>query len=184
MATTTTRGPASRSKRAACAATAVLPTRLPVPTDGQGGPAQRPRLRRAQLEVGALVDEPGRQRVRGQPHPPLLAQHRLVGQVEHPVGAVPRGGVRIEPAASPVSRSSGTPKSGSPASFSVPPRSSAATTSQSADACCEGRAHHRRVVLAVDQGQHPRAHQWLPRSGGCFSYASVSVEKRMIVSRP
>ena len=48
----------------------------------------------------------------------------------------------------------------------------------------QGRAHHRRIVLAVDQRQQAIGHGPPPAFGRFFSYARVSCEKRMIRSRP
>ena len=169
IATTTTSRPAACSSRAACAETAVLPTRLPVPIDRQRRVLERLRHGRTQLEVGALVGQPGGKRVRGQPQPPFLAQHRLVGQVEHAVRAVAGGRLQHRGGGVAGQRLQRHAVLGSAGQLLGAAQQQCRDDVGRRGGLLERSPHHLRVVLAVDQREHPWAHQRLPRWGGCFS---------------
>ena len=57
--------------------------RLPVPITAIVGAPIGGRGRGAEVEIGTAVGEAFSQRVADQPEPPLLREHRLIGEVEH-----------------------------------------------------------------------------------------------------
>ena len=145
--------------------------------DGDGGHAGGGLRRRPELEVGPAIGEPGRERAADQPEAAALAQHRLVGQVDHPLGRVlgrrrdhGRGGIRARV----LERH---------AVVRLPAQLLGAAQEQGGDDVVvpvrrdDRRAHDRRIVLAVDQ--HDRALRHCPPAalscggGVCFSYSNV-----------
>ena len=81
MATTTSsREPAS--SRATCPATAVFPTRLPVPITASAGLRVGREAHGVEPEVGADVREALRERVRREPEAPARADDGLVGEID------------------------------------------------------------------------------------------------------
>ena len=158
--------------------TAVLPTRLPVPTidsDGRENGASGGGL---EAEVGAGVRQPEREHAAGDPEALARPEHRLVGEVDHELRlelgdrALQRVHHRhaVVLAAAQLLRPARQPEP----DHLVRQRG-------------ERVAHHGRVVLAVADGES--AHQVLAVTSSSirvvyFSNARVSVENWMIRSCP
>ncbi len=162
----------------------------PLPRSDHGDrrhPGRRSR-RRPELEIGAVIGEPGSERVADEPEALALAQHRLVGEVDDPARGVLAGrgqhaGGGIAPGVlerDAVVRHSaqllGTTEEQGRDDLVVPPRDG------------ERRPHHRRVVLTVHERDGPRGHVRPAAEscggGDCFSYSAVCGEKRIRRSRP
>ena len=144
--------------------------------------------RRPELEIGPAIREPGRERAADQAEAVALAQHRLVGEVDHALGRVlgrrrdhAGGGIRARV----LERH---------AVVRLPAQLLGAAQEQRGDDMIvaarggDRRAHDRRVVLAVDQHERALRH-WPPAAascggGVCFSYSKVWGENRIRRSRP
>jgi hypothetical protein len=126
---------------------------------------------RAEVEVRSRVFHAGRQGVGDQDHPPGLVQHRLVREVEHPLGAVAAGrrhqrGRRVA-AAHPLQRH---PVVGVAGELLLAAQEQRRHHLGVAARVLEGGPDDRRVVLPVHQGEHARSHQvGACGSGTCFS---------------
>ncbi len=161
MATTTTRRSRARM-RATWPATAVFPIRLPRPITASDGVSTGSNAGGSKRKSAPTYGSPSASAREAQSMPLARPEHRLVGEVDDEIRPRPRRACRR------AARRSRRP----PRSFSVPPTSSAPTTSYGS--ASERIPHDRRVVLAVDQREGARLTSSAPRprSAPCTSRTS------------
>ena len=177
MATTTT-SLERESSRATCPATAVLPTRLPVPITASAGWAYGCEPDRVEPEVGAHVGNPVGESPRREPEAAAGPHDRLVGEVDDDVHVqFDQGSGKLVPERK---AEVGT----AAAQLLGPPEHDHAD-----DLVGERRERvgdHIGVMLPVDEGErsHGRRVSSVSMRAVYFSYSSVSTENWMIRSCP